>query len=522
MSDGVVSFLYTKNLPANAVAIAQVAVPDMTPAQLTDVNNTPYLEGRLGVWFPTQMTPSLVWPAPGAAPTLAAPDYNESVMVADQITFAVENQFFDLTNVVDASGNPLYFMHPFSTSVTDVKVYDLDGNLITTGLFTNGVFYHDLVAGAYMVQTVDSIGIVTTTLMQRIPVLTKGLFSPTANTFVLTGKVIQVFNGSVPYYIRFTKPNGFQVLTPYNAPSNVPWFVRVRFSINQPPQEWLRQPFQPQAPYLMASWVQGTVLNSNVIQFERPCMYNNIIRRPDILIFDKDNVFKYALDGTPPNSTRQRGSQYDWVRGKIASVDGTSGLVQVNVVLEPTDIIWGFYPYQEPDILYTALDCNPFTNPAVENCFVQFYYRTDSDPLHCIYHQVIDPIKGISAGMTNDPNPFTTLAALNAASDIVCFAQVMINLSLADDQFTITDVRQRGGGVNPKYLGTPDTLNLWDSCYWDGKPYPLGATLAVYLPSTILGIQNRSSIQDIVQSVVPAGVTPVIHYIDPATGEESV
>ena len=31
------------------------------------------------------------------------------------------------------------------------------------------------------------------------------------------------------------------------------------------------------------------------------------------------------------------------------------------------DLVFGFYFYEELDLIYTALDINPFTNPAIRN-----------------------------------------------------------------------------------------------------------------------------------------------------------
>jgi hypothetical protein len=307
------------------------------------------------------------------------------------------------------------------------------------------------------------------------------------------------------------------IMPPYGQPSNVPWFVRMRFPLNQPLQDWMRQPFLPQRPYLLAAWVPGKVLSSDTVQFERPYMFDNPVRRPDILVFGSNNVLKYALDGTPVNTPRERGTFYPWQRGKIKAVDGVSAMAQVTVTLASDDIVWGFYPYAEQDVLYTAVDCNPFTNPDVARRFVRFYYRTDSDPLRSLYHQVIDPATGDVPGLTNDPSPIN---GNWSATDIQVIGEVMVGVMVGPDLFQVNDVRQRGGGVDPKYLGTPETFNLWDSCCWDGKPYPTGAALAVYLPSSILEVQSRDVVTSLVQAVAPMGVLPVVHFVDPTTGEE--
>jgi hypothetical protein len=96
----------------------------------------------------------------------------------------------------------------------------------------------------------------------------------------------------------------------------------------------------------------------------------------------------------------------------------------------------------------------------------------------------------------------------------------MVGVTVGSDQFEVNDIRQRGGGVDPQYLGTPQTFNLWDNCCWDGKPYPTGASLAVYLPSTILDSQTSDTVTALVQAVAPLGVLPVVHFVDPTTGEE--
>ena len=45
---GIQTFYYGKNLPARAIAIAQVTAEDVSPADLIDIVNTPYLPGSLG------------------------------------------------------------------------------------------------------------------------------------------------------------------------------------------------------------------------------------------------------------------------------------------------------------------------------------------------------------------------------------------------------------------------------------------------------------------------------------------
>jgi len=46
----------------------------------------------------------------------------------------------------------------------------------------------------------------------------------------------------------------------------------------------------------------------------------------------------------------------------------------VNVDLSPSDVIFGFYSYAEPDVLFTQLDVNPFSNPALKDKVIEFYF----------------------------------------------------------------------------------------------------------------------------------------------------
>ena len=73
------------------------------------------------------------------------------------------------------------------------------------------------------------------------------------------------------------------------------------------------------------------------------------------------------------------------------AIDPLLARVQVAVSLDPTDICYGFYPYQEPDIVFTGLDITPFTNQNVRNRIVQFYFKPHSlDPFRTIFYQILN------------------------------------------------------------------------------------------------------------------------------------
>jgi hypothetical protein len=141
------------------------------------------------------------------------------------------------------------------------------------------------------------------------------------------------------------------------------------------------------------------VLSPSIIEFERKRVYSAGGRFPDVLVFDKDYNLKYALAGA-----QGKGLLYNWKYHQFVAIDPLLARVQVAVTLDPTDICYGFYPYQEPDIVYTDLDVNPFTNQNVRNRIVQFYYKPHSlDPFRTIFYQILN--NDGSVFLTNDPDP---------------------------------------------------------------------------------------------------------------------
>jgi|SRR5208337_63786 len=504
---GVQEFYYTRELPSRAVAIAQVSTPPTSPASLTDVNNTPYLPGDLTIRKSLTLD---INPA-----DFTAPDFNQPVAISGATEYRIYNQFFELTNVLLSDGTPGFYVHPLPSEVDQqVVILDLDGNTTTTPMARNGnLLFHSLDGAPYRVRYVDGQGYLHTDLLQYTPVVAFTPFNVSVNTYLLNGRFLTVASTGT-YYIRFTKPNGYLVTVPYDAQPNVTWYPRIRFSLTPPAPEWAAQIFQPTRPYQLATWVPGEVLDPSLIQFERPQIYYDPSQLPDILVFDSNYVIKYALDGSLPGSPIKRGTLYNWKRGQVQFIDPNKGRVQVAVTLDPTDIIYGFYAYNEPDVLYTALDVNPFTNTAVADKIVEFYFKSNgSDPFHYIYHQVIDPVTGAISGATNDPAPGTGTNHV--------FATLAVGLGVGVQDFTMMDIRTRGGGLATPYFNIPQAVNFWDLGYWDGKPYPVGGCLAVYVPASILNTISSSDIKGKIQASLPVGCLAIVHYYN-ADGSEFV
>jgi hypothetical protein len=495
---GVQNFYYTRTLPARSVAIAKVSTPPTSPASLTDINNNPYGAGDLSIRKDATLDAS--------PPDFKAPDLMQSVTISGSTQYRVFNQFFELTNITLSDGTPGYYVHQLPSAVDQqVSILDINGNQVSPAILRVGnLIYHTLDGAPYRVRYVDELGYLHTDLLKYTPAVSLSPFSTTESTYMFSGRELTVAT-SDPYFIRFTQNNGYQAITPYNTQPNVPWFARIRFNLTPVTPEWASQTFLPQRPYLLASWVPGTILDSSLIEFERKQIFYDPLHLPDILVYDSNYVIKFALDGSEPGSPPRRGTLFNWQRGLIQFIDPYKARIQVAVDLDPTDIVFAFYSYLEADVIYTTLDVNPFTNPAVKNRIIQFYYKNNgSDPFHYIYHQVIDSVTGPVLGATNDPSP-------NSGTNHN-FATLVIGTGVSVQNFTMTDIRQRGGGLGPTFQTIPQAVNFWDLGYWDGKPYPIGGALAIYVPATILNIMSRAAVQGKVQAALPMGTLAVIHY----------
>ena len=280
---------------------------DVSPADLIDIVNTPYLPGSLGIWT---LTSGLA-----ASPNFTAPDYNQSVTITGDIAYLVQNQFFQITSRFAADGvTPLYFYHNFGQSVSGATILNLDGSVLTpapTVLFSGNYMYHDVPSTApYQVRYVDSAGRVQISLLHYNQVMPLSTNGDTSKGYAFTGGVIEVASNTASYAIRFLTQNGYQVLPPYEAPSYLPWFPRVRFSLQPPALEYPIQSFLPTRPYLLGYWIPGTVLGPNLIQFDRPQIYNDPNHLPDIVVFDSNQNVKYAMDGSANGEPETHGTLY--------------------------------------------------------------------------------------------------------------------------------------------------------------------------------------------------------------------
>lgn len=498
---GVQSFYYTAELPSRSVAIAQVHTTPTSPAQLTDLVNTPYQQGDLSIR--KAITPDT------SPADFIAPDYMQAVRISGSTAYRLYNQFFEITNVLLSDNNPGFYVHILPSNVDQqIVIVDLKGNTVSTPTSRSGNFlYHTLDGATYRIRYIDPQGYLHLDLLQYNPAIAINAHAASASNYVLNGRDLTL-SSSGDYWVRFIKSNGYQAVVPYNAQPNTPWFARIRFGLTPSAPEWALQNWMPRRPYLLATWVPGVIIDSSIIEFERKQIYYDPANLPTILVFDKNYVIKYALDGSLPGSPARRGTLYNWQRGLIQFVDPYKGRVQVVVALDPTDIAFAFYSYVEPDIIYMNLDVNPFTNAAVKNKIVQFYFKDNGDnPLNYIYHQILDSTGSPIVGQTNDPNP--------SSGTNVIFSYLAIGVGISAKQFTITDIRQRGGGLTSAYQNIPQAVNFWDLGFWDGKPYPIGGTLAVYVPASVLTKLSNSDILGAVRASLPAGCLPVIRFYNP-------
>lgn len=240
----------------------------------------------------------------------------------------------------------------------------LDKTIIRLGkpfLLANGKLYHSFDGGVYWVRYFAESRyreelVTHQPAMSRQPITRTGE-APLAQpgSWGWTHGVLDLPSRD-EYRIRFTADNRYQILDAYTGLPNDPWYPRIRFNVNPMPPEWCRMNFAPFRPYMVATWVPGKLVASGVIEFERKRIYFDGRKYPDILVFDANYNCKFALDGNPVGSPETEGYLYPWAKNRIAACDALNGRVQVSAEIAADDIIYGFYFYEEPDLVYTALD----------------------------------------------------------------------------------------------------------------------------------------------------------------------
>jgi hypothetical protein len=497
---GVQNWYYTRDLPARAVGVAKVTAASPTPANLSSINNTVVQAGSLSIWKQTTpLTSAADWTAPAL---------NFTLTINGTSLYYVGNQFFQITDTLSVAGNPMYYQHPLPPGVSQIAITDVNGNsVLGFDSFTSSqYFYHSLDGAPYYIRYVTLTGNLQTSLLLYNTVYQQVSLAATNNGYVYSGRVLALPTPGT-FSLRFVQNNGFMLMPPYDYLPNTPWYPRIRFGIAPPPVDWASQNFTVGRGYQLASYVAGTVLSSSLVEFERKQIYYDPLQLPDILVFNADNSLKYALDGSASNTPKRKGTLYNWKRGAIQSMDPSTARVSLSVSLAPTDIVFGFYNYYEPDVIYTELDINPFTNSVIKNSMVEFYAKFDSsNPANNIFHQVLDDTGLAMPGATNDPNPTVGTNQI--------FAQLAVGAAISTSEFTMVDVRVRGGGLIPSQQSIPQSVNMWDIGYWDGKPYPIAGALVAYLPLSLLNTFSRSDIEGKMTSILPMGALAVVRYVD--------
>lgn len=495
---GIVNIYYQRTIPTRSIGIAEVSTIPASPAQLTDINNTVYQPGALTVTGHTSLA------------VFSAANINQSVAINGDTVYVIANQFFELTDQIDTNGNPLFYQHNLPIGVNSVTVLDLQGNIISSGYSIQNVrgitsLLHSFPKLPYQVRYIDEQGFLHLEILKYNNVITEDPFNASPSRYTRNTLTFTVSSTSV-FYIRWYNINGYQLLEPYGTTPNDPWFVRVRYNLTPIPPEWATQVWTPSRPNILATWVPGTVLSNHIIQFERKNIYFKGIY-PDVLVYDKDYVLKYALAGKTGN-----GFLFPWRLNQFVDIDTNTAQLQVAVELDPTDIVFGFYSYDEPDVIYKSLDVNPYTNPGIRNRVIQFFIKTNgADLLHYLYYNILNDDGSIFS--TNDPDPLIGISHI--------FGTVLVGQATSTGDFTFTDIRQRGGGLAPLYQGIPEAANFFDLGYWDGKPFPVGGAMIVYLPLSLQSIFSIEEIESIIESTIPLGTSAVIRYID-QVGNESI
>ena len=140
------------------------------------------------------------------------------------------------------------------------------------------------------------------------------------------------------------------------------------------------------------------------------------------------------------------------------------------------------------------------------------------DPFHDIFYRVLNTngtevIGPDGRPMCNDPYPD------RGGKEV--FGRMVVAFAVGTGDFTVQDARVPGGGLAPEFQAIEEARNFWDLGYWDGKPYPVGGAMAMYLPSSILDRFSRDQVNAKLAAILPLGALPVVRYYTP-DGEEMV
>ena len=216
MSSDVTQFYYSRSVPQNSVVIAQVKTSQSSPANLVDIDNLVSSSAPSGSNLAPGAYTATGWPVARVWNGLVL---GNAVAMHGSTTYLVQNQYFELTNVEDASGHPMFYRHLLPGDVTDVTVLNLDLTPATGFMVRNNSVYHSLDGTAKWVKYYSN-KLLYTELLQYTAVLAQAN-SASPSAYIYSHSVIEV-NDSGTYWIRWTDDSGYRVLPPHNVLSNDP------------------------------------------------------------------------------------------------------------------------------------------------------------------------------------------------------------------------------------------------------------------------------------------------------------
>jgi len=499
---------YARQLPPRAVAIARVKVPLARPSDLVDIISTPYLRQPLTVETP--------------AGTLDAVIPGRSLAISGATIYRVGCQYVELTTITTETQVPLYYRHRLPGRVSKLQIEDPDGNKVDTDLrIIEPFLYHNLGDGTYFAVYYHHHQ-KHRELLRAEPVVRRASWNKTLreDEYALSPSGQLKVGSTRTYYLRFRRYGGYEVLPPHDTLPNDPWYLRISFSLAAFPREWARQPFFPFRPYQLAVWAPGRVVDSHTVRFDRAPIYYDGTRYPDLLVFDSSFKLRHAIDGTPAG-VRDKGYIWPWEKNQILDFEPYQGQLRIGPELRPDDLVFGFFAYDEPDIVYREIDINPHTNPLVRNRVIEIYYKEQPsiDPFRNIYYRLYDPDRPAITIATNDPNPQDPAGE---RPDEYVFGTVTVGFSVGLEEVQIEDIRQPGGGLRQDlHYRVEGCEHLWDLGFWDGKPYPIEGSYIIYIPEGTPPPPYFSEeyLRRLLLSFGTSGTVPVIKYYNEA-GEE--
>lgn len=492
------------------------------------------------------------------------------------LNFFVENRRFLVTNRFSSSQTPLYYKHTLTGGVFEgnkmvVSILDDQGQAVDSEFWEfdskKNVIYHNLslINGNFFVvyPRADSEGNLVEPTCREL-LMVAPAFREATEEHVLTGRLLPDADAYLiekkdgqPYYWRVTlpRPGVYQFhyvedgLLRIKIPVlqlHEPWYPEVvnnwvlttqihtgellQFAIS----EFLFQNFYPFPPLRMVTHQKAIPSDNGVLLLGKSNLVLTTKTPLDLKIFDATGYLLRALT-TDISKAGQYLQNVPWEVNVFRSIDPHTGRVVIDTPVMPGQMALATFYYEDSAYRYTGINLNPLYNPGILEQQVVILCKPFLDPAERSLSHVTMTRGGvlleasdpdISAWLTG--KTFSDLVqqwlyqpgtSVENSNNYFLLGMLTVALPWSVKAAQISDVRRRGGGINPDIKTEavqtiPGSSQNWDIKCWDGPPDPLAAGIIVYLPSLLKTIYSDAEIRRRAEVCLPLGTRLLIRYFE--------